>query len=478
MLTRDEFQTIYDQGPDAVFLLLPALQQQIDLLTARVNDLEARLDKDSHNSHKPPSSDGLSKKPVSLRPHTGRKPGGQRGHEGSTLTLSDTPDALVFHTPLACSHCGSTLDPAQAQETGQRRQVLDLPPLRLLVTEHRTQACACPLCGEHTSGTFPVEVSHPVQYGSRVAGLGVYLSAFQLLPVARIATFFADVFAAPLSTGTLAAFTARAALGLVPVCQQIQSALRSAPVVHCDETGLRSAGKLHWLHSAGTDTLTHYFPHEKRGKVGMDAAGILPHLQGTVVHDGWASYGAYGCRHALCNVHHLRELTALAEDGHDWAKATRSLLAQMHQAVAKAKARGQSRLPVRLEAKFEGEYRRLLTLGWKANPPPVPPAKKRRGRVKQSAARNLLARLEQGEAAVLRFLHDFCVPFDNNLAERDVRMMKVKQKISGCFRTLRGAEAFCRIRSYVSTMRKQGQSLLAALQHVCEGNPLQPQFHA
>jgi len=477
MLTRDEFQTIYDQGLDAVFALFSTLQEQIALLSAQVKEREDREGKDSHNSHKPPSSDGLSKKPVSLRPHTGRKPGGQRGHEGSTLTLSEAPDAVVFHPPLTCGECGTALDPAAAQDTGQRRQVLDLPPLRLVVTEHRTASCCCPKCGEQTVGTFPVEVTQPVQYGARVAGLAVYLSAFQLLPFARIATFFADVFAAPLSPGTLTAFTERAASSLTPVCQQIQSALCSAPVVHCDETGLRIAGKLHWLHSAGTQTLTHYFPHAKRGKVGMDAAGILPHFTGTAVHDGWVSYAAYSCRHALCNAHHLRELTALSEaGGQEWAKAMRSLLATMHRTVEDARANRQSRLPLRREAQFEGEYRRLLTLGWKANPPPPVPAVKKRGKRKQSPARNLLARLEQGEEAVLRFLHDFAVPFDNNLAERDVRMAKVKQKISGCFRTFLGGMAFCRIRSYVSTLRKQGQPLLRALQSVFEGHPLQPNF--
>ena len=479
MLTREQFQTIHDQGPDAVFLVLTTMQQQMDALQAEVAALRERLDKDSHNSHKPPSSDGLSKKPVSLRLPTGRKPGGQSGHEGSTLTLSETPDTVVFHTPLACCECGTALDPASAQETGQRRQVLDLPPLRLVVTEHRTKQCACPKCGEQTVGTFPVEASQRVQYGARVAGLAVYLSAFQLLPVARIATLFADVFAAPLSTGTLVTFTQRTALRLAPVCLQIQSALRQSAVVHCDETGLRTAGRLHWLHSAGTQTLTHYTVHTKRGTVGMDAAGILPHFAGTAVHDGWASYASYSCRHALCNAHHLRELTALSETGgQEWTKAMRSLLSAMHAAVERAKANGQTRLSVRGEARFEGQYRRLLKVGWKANPPPLPSGVKRRGRVKQSTARNLLARLEQGEEAVLRFLHDFAVPFDNNLAERDVRMMKVKQKVSGCFRTLDGAEVFCLIRSYVSTMRKQGQLLLVALQHVYEGNPLQPQFHA
>lgn len=477
MLTRQQFQTIYDQGPDAVFLVLAAMQEQMDVLAAEVAALRERLEKDSHNSHKPPSSDGLSKKPVSLRPQTGRKPGGQSGHEGSTLTLSETSDSVVFHTPLACGHCGTALDPASACDTGHRRQVLDLPVLRLLVTEHRTASCVCPCCGEQTLGAFPAEVTQPLQYGSRLAGLAVYLSAFQLLPVARIATLFSDVFAAPLSTGTLATFTKRAALRLAPVAECIRQHLRTAPVVQCDETGLRIAGQLHWLHSAGTKTLTFYFPHQKRGKAGMDAAGILPHLQGTVVHDGWTAYAAYSCRHALCNAHHLRELTALSETGgQEWAKAMRSLLSQMHAAVQRAKANRQTRLSILLEARFEGEYRRLLKIGWKANPPPLPSGVKRRGRVKQTTARNLLARLEQGEEAVLRFLHDFTVPFDNNLSERDVRMMKVKQKVSGCFRAFRGAEAFCLIRSYVSTMKKQGQSLLVALQHVCEGNPLQPNF--
>ncbi len=411
MLTRDEFQILADQGTDAVFALVTTLQEQIVLLSAQVKELEDRLNKDSHNSHRPPSSDGLAKKPVSLRSQTGRKPGGQKGHEGNTLTFSETPDAVVFHTPLACSVCGTVLDPATAQETGQRRQVFDLPPLRLVVTEHRTAACACPQCGEQNTGTFPSHVTQPVQYGARVAGLAVYLSAFPLLPVARIATLFAEVFGTPLSAGTLSPFTKRASAELAPVCERIRQHLCTAPVVHCDETGLRIAGRLHWLHSAGTKTLTSYFPHPKRGTLGMDAAGILPHVTGTVVQDGWASYASYCCRHALCNAHHLRELTSLAEaGGQEWAKAMRSLLSQMHQAVQQAKDQGETRLCVLLEARFEGKYRHLLNLGWKANPPPASPVVKTRGKVKQSPARNLLTRLQQGEEAVLRFLHDFTVP--------------------------------------------------------------------
>jgi transposase len=475
MLTREEFQILYDQGPDAVFGLVSAMQGQIASLTARVKELEDRLGKDSHNSSKPPSSDGLAKKPVSLRPKCTRKPGGQPGHRGKRLEFSDHPDQVLLHAPARCQECGTCLEAVEGQ-VDARRQVYDLPPLKLVVSEHRTQHKCCPHCGLCNLGTFPQEVTAQVQYGPRVKALGVYLLDFQLLPYNRIAGLFADLFDASLSAGMLACAQQEASTRLEAVVTRIQKALQLKAVAHFDETGFRVLGRLHWLHCASTPRLSYYSWHQKRGKIGMDAAGVLPSFVGRAVHDGYASYQQYACRHALCNAHHLRELTALFEqEGALWASEMRHLLAEIKQAVDQAKEQGRKRLPILQEMHFEARYRKLIQEGLAENPSSVAVVGKR-GRPKQSVARNLLDRLDQHRNQVLAFMYDFAVPFDNNQAERDVRMMKVQQKISGTFRSTEGADAFCRLRSYLGTLHKQGKSLLSALENVFRGNPLEPDY--
>jgi len=353
---------------------------------------------------------------------------------------------------------------------------VDLPALSLVTTEHRVEKKVCPDCGFESVAPFPTEVEMRVQYGPRLKALGVYLLDFQLLPYQRIAGLFADLFDASFSAGTLFACQQKAAQRLSGVLSGLRDGLRQAEVAHFDETGLRMAGNLHWLHVASTPTLTYYDWHQKRGKAGMDKAGVLPSCGGIAVHDGWSSYQHYACRHALCNAHHLRELTALYEqDGQEWAAKMRALLVGIKHAVEKAKTQGRKRLSPLLEARFEARYQQLIVTGLAANPPParIPG---QRGRPKQNRARNLLVRLQQGREATLRFMTDFAVPFDNNLAERDLRMLKVQQKVSGGFRSEDGATAFCWIRSYISTLRKQGQSVLSALEHVFRGKPLCPQF--
>lgn len=476
MLTRDQFQTLYDQGPDVLFDLYTAMQAQIEALSARVKELEDRLNTDSHNSSKPPSSDGFHK-PKSQRRPNGNKPGGQKGHPGRNLSFSEAPDEIVVHSPSACACCGLLLEEVPGSEV-ERRQVVDLPPLSLVTTEHRVQKKVCPGCGCETIASFPEEAQTRVQYGPRLKALGVYLLDHHLLPYQRIAQLFADLFDASFSAGTLFAAQQQVSERLASVLSCLCQGLRQAKVAHFDETGVRVGGKLHWLHSASTASMTYYTWHQKRGKAGMDQAGVLPHFAGTAVHDGWSSYAHYSCRHALCNAHHLRELTALYEqDAQEWAGKMRSLLVAIKKQVERTKEQGHKRLSPLLEMRFEAQYRRLLQQGYAANPPPEAIAGKR-GRRKQSRARNLLNRLDQGREATLRFMTDFRVPFDNNLAERDIRMMKVQQKVSGGFRSEEGATAFCRIRSYLSTMRKQGQSVLSALEHVFRGNPLCPQIGA
>jgi transposase len=500
MLTRDAFQSLYEQGPDALFafcqqqaeqlqksraeriaaqemlLLLTEQTQQVEhqitTLQSRVRELEARLHQDSHNSHKPPSSDGLKKKPApqSLRQKTGRKQGGQKGHPGKTLTFSDTPDVRIPHIPTHCQGCGLPLESAQVVAE-QRRQVVDLPPLALEVTEHVAQSRRC-ACGVTTTAAFPPQASEPIQYGPRLKALGVYLRDYQLLPFARCRQLLADLFGATLCKRTLENAIEEGSTRLEAVVETIRKALIASPVLHCDETGMRVEGKLHWVHSAGTKTLTYYTTHPNRGKKGSDAAGVLSAFSGTAVHDAWSSYAQYACKHSLCNAHHLRELIPFAEEGALWAEGMILLLVEIKAAVERAKSQERAPLSPLLEAHFEGRYRKLLQQGYQANPPPLDPPKDKRGRSKQTPARNLLLRLDTNREQVLAFMYDFAVPFDNNLAERDLRMIKLRQKISGGFRSMSGAQAFCRVRSYLSTLRKQDKNLLSALESVFRGNPV------
>jgi transposase len=494
-LTREEIGTLYDAGREAVVAVIEALQEQVatlPALTARVKALEDRLALDSHNSSKPPSSDwGPREKPAprSLRPPpgtSGRTTGGQRGHPGNTLRLVDTPDRLVVHRPTQCVTCGVALGgvgeaaPGAACVGGERRQVVDLPPLALEVTEHRVVYVACPACGRATAGVFPVGVTQPVQYGDRLQAAVVYLHDYQLLPYARTAELLEDLFGAAPSEGTLQAAETTCFAGLATTEAAVTAALQQAGQAHFDETSTRVNGQREWLHVASTARLTHYGVQPKRGTAATDAIGILPAFTGTAVHDAWAPYFTYdGCTHALCNAHLLRELIYLHEQHHQaWADELATLLVTGKDLVATARAAGQDHLDQITRATLDAHYDHLLDQGRTANPvPPLEasvPAPPRRGRPKQTKAQNLLDRLVTHRHQVLAFLDDCAVPFDNNQAERDLRMMKVQQKISGGFRSPAGAAAFARIRGYVSTLRKQGLPVLQALEGVFAGSPLVP----
>jgi transposase len=450
-------------------------REQIAALLERVRELEARLAKDSHNSGKPPSSDGLGRKTRSLRKKSGKKPGGQLGHRGETLRLVATPDVVLEQRPAVCMRCQTPLSvdtPAVARE---RRQVVDIPPVRLQITEHQALHVRCPSCQHVSVGAFPAEAASRAQYGPRVRALAVYLLEQQLVPYARVRGLLTDLFGAQVSLGTLVRWVEQAAQALEPVETQIRAALRHVPVLHSDETGVRRAGALAWAHVASTSRLTHYAIHAKRGSEATEAIGILPRFTGVSVHDGWTPYRTHmTCRHALCNIHHLRELTFIAEQYHQaWAKDMKGLLLEMKAAVDSARAHRMNHLPAALRQAFVARYHALLAAGLAANPPPERVVR-RRGRIKQSPARNLLHRLLFDQTAVLAFLDDLTIPFDNNQAERDLRMLKVQQKVSRSFRSETGAAAFARIRGYLSTLSKQGQALLAALQALFDGQPLSP----
>lgn len=478
MMNRDEIKAVYELGPDAVIELVERLfaviqeqQHQIASLTERVKELEDRLATDSHNSSKPPSSD-RPKQTRSLRQPSGKKPGAQPGHKGHRLQPVATPDHVVLHPVEQCQHCQHGLGhvPASGYEA---RQVFELPPLKLAVTEHRVELKLCPGCGQNSRGQFPASVTQAVQYGSQLKGLVAYLMNYQLLPYRRTRELLADLLGQPLAEGTLQAVLTEASQALAATETRIKTALQSVPVAHFDETGLYVGGHRHWVHVVATPHLTHYAWDRNRGPAALEQIAILPSFGGRAVHDGYHSYQRYQCAHALCNAHHLRELTFLEERcDATWATQMKALLREIKQAVEQTKAAGHTALPPACQHAFEHRYQAILTQGFdqEATRPALPRGK--RGRPKQSKAKNLLDRLSRQRHETLAFMTDFQVPFDNNLAERDLRMLKVQQKIAGCFRTPAGATAFCRIRSYVSTVRKQGHNVLTALKQVFAGDPI------
>lgn len=474
-LSREAFNNLVAEDADALYGVFQQLLGQVVTLTARVQELEGRLGQHSQNSHRPPSRDYLPPSPRSQRRASGKRPGGQPGHPGATLALTATPDAVVAHHPPQCGHCGADLQ-AFAPTTVERRQVVDLPPLALVVTEHQAVTVCCPHCQQLTAAPFPPEIHARVQYGPQVLGLGLYLRHYQLLPYLRIQETLSDLFGAGPGVGTLQTAGACAAQCLAPVETALKAALRAVAVLHADETGIRVAGAGVWVHVACTPQLTHYGWHAKRGRQATDAIGILPAFRGRLIHDAWAAYWQGDCQHGLCNAHLLRDLTAVAEvPGQGWARACHTLLRAMYRAVMHGRAVGQTSCPPDRLATFVRRYQRLLCLGEAANPPPLRQADgPTRGRLKQSKARNLLDRLHTHAAAVLAFLHDWNVPFDNNQAERDLRMIKVQQKISGTFRTATSADIFCRLRSYIATLRKQSQAILPALTLTLRGQPPWP----
>ncbi|MCC6187707.1 MAG: IS66 family transposase [Anaerolineales bacterium] len=482
MLTRDEILVVYAAGPEAVVALveqlLAAHQAHVAELTARLERLEAQIGKDSHNSHKPPSSDGPAKLPRqrSQRKRSGKKSGGQVGHVGVTLRPVAQPNAVVPHAASVCGQCGADLAAAPVVNR-ECRQVLDLPPSRPQVTEHQVLHQCCPQCQAISSGQFPAEVTQPIQYGPEVKALAVYLQEYQLLPFERTQEFFKDVCQLSWSEGTLAQVRETCAERLEPVENAIKAALGQAPVLNCDETGLRVAGHTNWLHVLATASLTYFAQHAKRGREAMTAIGVLPNFTGTAVHDGLGAYFRYGCQHALCKVHLLRELTAVSEGTRQrWPQRLADWLLKIKARVARALAAGHVHLSQRQIKAFTRQYEKLIHTGLRSNPPPSRTG--RRGRPRQGPIRSLLVRLKKHQAAVLAFMHDFRVPFDNNQAERDLRMAKVRQKISGGFRSPHGADLVCRIRGYISTMRKQGHSPLTALRSVFAGQILMPRLTA
>ncbi len=457
-----------EPSKEGLIALIAALRAENAALKARLAELERRLELNSSNSGKPPSSDGLKKpaRVTSLRERSGKKPGGQKGHKGETLRQVTDPDAVVDHYPPACSMCGAGLDP-ETSVGHSARQVFDLPePAPLVVTEHRAHDCQCAACGAKTRALFPDGVNAPVQYGARITAFVIYLLHYQLLPENRLAALMADLFGVKVAAATIARMSRTCAERLRGFAQTVRDLVAGAPVKHMDETGFRIGGKTQWLHVASTALLTFYRVCARRGSLLANVAGI-------VVHDHWKPYYTMqGVLHALCNAHHLRELKALVDiEKEEWARKMQRLLRRACHAANRARERGVAMKPRLIEC-FERRYDAILAEGLAFHEAQAPLARaatkgggKRRGRAPRRTGHNLLLRLATRKEDTLRFLHDATVPFTNNQAERDGRMMKLRQKISGGFRSSEGAMDFALIRSFFSTARKQGWNIIDALTH-------------
>lgn len=446
------------------------LSGKVDELTSKVEELEGRLSKNSSNSSKPPSSDGYKKPaPKSLRKKSGKKNGGQEGHKGTTLSQVSNPDEIITRRCGTCS-CGSSLDKGTVLSE-ERRQVFEIPKPRIDVVEYVAQTVQCS-CGKIHTGTFPEGVTSPTQYGPGVRALAVYLNQYQHLPYERTCEALQDVFGCSLSQGTLRNILAECYSKLEVPEEAIKRHIQSSNVAGFDETGLRIDKKTRWVHSASTESATHYCVHDKRGADAPISAGILPEFKGTAVHDGWKPYMSFPCRHGLCNAHHLRELMFIEEQFKQrWPKKMADLLREIHASVQEAKEHRRVALKPELLEGYTKRYEQLIWEAYRENPWEKPKGTPRRGRKKKSKPLNLIERLDKQRNEVLLFMNDFSVPFDNNLAERDIRMVKLRQKISGCFRDFSGAQIFCRMRSYLSSARKNDIGAMEALTSVFAGNP-------
>jgi len=481
--TLAELLAVYAEGPDVMcglvqdlYAQLSSLQDQVASLVSEVQELKAQMAKDSHNSSKPPSSDGFRKppKPRNLRVKTGKRPGGQDGHAGYTLEPVSKPDYHVMHAPQICGSCGHSLDNAEIVGRDSH-QVFDLPELKLEVTEHEVVSCVCPHCLALNRGEFPDCAMQPTQYGPRFLGVLTYLNQYQLIPLARTQECIGDLFGHRPSQATITNALAHCAKWLEPVEAAIKKAIAEAAVAHFDETGMRVAKLLQWIHTASTLLLTFYYRHSKRGGEAFEQIGILKGLKGTAVHDCLASYfnRDFVCRHSVCNAHLLREMLGIWENTHEtWTQRISSLLRSLKRAKEAAQTAGQHQLDPQLLQRYHRVYRRIVARGLLKNP--APERTGNRGRPANGKTRSLLLRLDNHEDAVLRFAEDFAVPFDNNLAERDLRMVKLHQKISGCFRSEAGAKQFCTIRGYISTLRKQGIGVMSALSAGFSGDIVWP----
>jgi transposase len=470
----------YSDGINAVVSLVKdlngqilVLTSQVDTLNKRITELEARLNKNSGNSDKPPSSDGY-KKPQNNRQRTGKPTGGQWGHEGKTLEKVQNPDEVIeYKTPGECN-CGCDLH--DVEYTKKTRQVFDIPKPKIRVTEHVTYEVVCPKCGKVHKTEFPQEVTQPTQYGANMQALMNYLTLYQLIPLERAVETIKNFTGQALSEGTLVNAAYSLYDKLENPVEEIKQQIIGSSVAHFDETGMRDQGKTKWLHVASTESLTYYSMHDKRGEKAASEIGILPHFTGTAVHDHWKPYYRFnGCTHGECNSHHLRSLKDIVENYHqEWADKMAGLLVEIYHRVERLKEQGLTQMPEGEAKTWHSRYHEILTEGIAEDTRKSPQVLNKKGKLKKSKPLQLLLKLQQFDIETLAFMYDFDVPFHNNLAERDLRMQKLRQKISGCFRGKDGAIVFSRVRSYLSTAKKNGIDTIEAIALAVKGQPFVP----
>ena len=445
---------------------------KLDAANAKIGELTERLNKNSQNSSKPPSSDGYSKPaPKSLRTSSGKKRGGQPGHKGHSLKTNVKPTKVLQHMPGACVGCPSYESCRGHACTAETRSVIDAV-VEVTVTEHRAMEVVCPYTNKRIRGTFPSNVKSAIQYGDNLEAMVVALSTVGAVSACRIHEIFGGVFNIPLSTGTIINMVHETAEGLGATYAELHQAAINMPVGHFDETGTRVDKHTKWVHVVSNESMTYLYLNDKRGRAAMDAQGVLPFFRGIMVHDCLSAYWKYGSAHALCCAHLLRELLGIIENHpkQTWAAKFHRLLLDMKKAKDEALRNHRYRLDAKVLNAFSRRYGQILRCAYKENPLP-PEIAKHRGRRKRGKVLALIDRLKKHKASVCLFAVNFDVPFDNNQAERDLRMVKVKTKVSGCFRSDEGARDFLRIMSYVGTAKKQGVNAFKAIHKALLGQP-------
>ena len=460
-----------------IYKLYTTIEQQsavIEQLKQTIAELNEKLNKNSKNSGKPPSSDGL-KKPVtkSLRQKSGKKPGGQQGHDGTHLAVIAEPDEVIKHIPESCKGCSNISKCIEQRACiTEKRRVIDAVVTVHVIEHQKISFVKCPFYDERTiRGEFPSDISATVQYGKNLKALVVALNTVGMVSIKRTHEILGNVFCIPLSTGTISSMVKKCAYNIKNTVDTIRQKVIDSAIGHFDETGTRVEGSTMWVHNSSTEQYTYLSVHQKRGIEGMEANGVLNKFRGVAVHDCWKSYWKYDITHAVCCAHLLRELTGIEENyaGQIWATKFKELLLKMKRIKEKAIQAEKSKLSYYHLHKFDINYDSILQEAFEMNPPPVITEKKR-GRKKKGKILALITRLLEYKGSVCLFVKTFAVPFDNNLAERDIRMIKVKTKVSGCFRTKDGADDFLKIMSYVGTAKKLGINSYEAIRQAIVGN--------
>jgi len=466
-MTEQEAIEFCKSNPEAAAKII----MMVEKLEARIKELEEKLNMNSSNSSKPPSSDNKLIKKKATQKSSEKKRGGQKGHEGKNLKRVEIPDEIV---PLKSKVCGGCNRDISKVESNQiiKRQVFDLPPMNIEVTEYQSHKVCCPHCEKVNQETFPPHVKGVTQYGNNLKSFVSYLNAHHMLPYERITELIEDMISHKISTGSIYNFLSESYDNLEVFEEELKKRLLQEEVLHADETGINVQGKLKWIHTATCETAVHYGIHNKRGQEAIDAIDILPKYQGILLHDHWTPYNKYSnITHSYCNAHILRELQAeIDKNDKIWAKELQTLLKESNKTVNSHKEEGKASLSKETRDKIIKKYEKITTEALESYPPPK--NQKKRGRPKQEKGKNLLDRLIRYQEATLRFIDDFKVPFTNNMAERDLRMIKVKQKISGTFASFTGAEFFCRIKSFIATLKKNNLSILHGLRNAYTLQPM------